>query len=244
MYARVYCLKVFKDWKEDSVYSNKMRCSILSIWLLAVAAVNASDNVINLEPVRQWIEHQSSVQCVTANFVQERRLKALKLPIVNPGKLWFKSPGFFRWQLGEPAESIALQRDDKLLLLRPLKKAGEHYNLEQGNSRKLVPGAVFFSAGFPRSYKGFTENFTVTGVQKEAGSFFFTVKVNDRKAMLALRKIVFQVNATTFYTEGISLRFRDSSSVSTRFSSIRENTKLGNSIFTVDLRDYTMSEGN
>lgn len=229
---------------EDLVYYYKMRLSMVPICLFAYSFVSAGDNVIDLKPVKQWIEHQSEVKSVAAKFVQERQLKALKRPIINSGKLWFKFPGLFRWELGVPAKSVVLQRDGKLLLLRPLKKTGQTYSGGQGNKRIRRPGIDFFEAGFPRNYKDFTANFTVIGVKLEGGSFFFTAKVNDRRSMLALRKIVFQVNAASFYTEGVVLRFRDSSSVMTRFSEIRENTELGNSIFTIDLSDYTLAEGN
>lgn len=222
----------------------RMRLVTVSLWCLTVFPVSADDQTIDLAPVKKWIAHQSSVQCVTADFIQERWIRALKRPIINPGKLWFNAPGFLRWELGDPVESIVLQRNDELLLLRPLKKTGHHYARARGNVRNFAPGAVFLVAGFPRSYKEFTENFTVTDVKQEGGSFFFTVKVNDRRTMLALRKIVFQVNPENFYTKGIVLRFRDSSAISTQFTEVHENKKIKDSIFDVELSNYTMIKGN
>jgi hypothetical protein len=96
-----------------------MRLSILFIWLLAGSAASAGDNTIDHESLRQWIEHQSSAKCGAANFVEEGRLKALKRSIVNSGKLWFKDPGFCRWQPGDPVPIIAPRRAGKLLLLVP-----------------------------------------------------------------------------------------------------------------------------
>ena len=221
-----------------------MRLVTVSLWFISVFAVSADDHIIDVEPVKKWIEHQSSVQCVTADFIQERRIKSLKRPIVNPGKIWFMAPSYFRWELGTPVESIVLQREDELFLLRPLKKTGHRYSRAIGDARSSAPGAIFLVAGFPRSYKEFTEKFTVTDVQQERGDFFFTVKVNDRRTMLALRKIVFQVSSANFYTKGMVLRFRDSSSISTHFSEVHENTKLNDSIFNAELSDYNMIKGN
>jgi len=217
-----------------------MRLFFLSISLLFSPSAPADDEVKQPSPVSKWIEHQSSVSSVEASFVQERHLKALKRPVINNGKLWFKSPGLFRWQIGTPLESIAINRSGELLLLRPQKKTGEFVPKTSIETRGSNSGMLFFDLGFPRNYEEFTKKFTVTGVLLENDSYFITVKVNDIRTSLALRKIVFQVNSSNFSTQAIVMRFRDSSSVTTRFSEVRENIKLEGSLFEFDLTGYKM----
>ena len=215
-----------------------MRLFFLSISLLFPPSSPADNEAKQTVPVIKWIEHQSSVKSVEASFVQERHLKALKRPLINKGKLWFKSPGLFRWQIGTPLESIAFNRTGELLLLRPQKKTGELVPRTSVATRGSNSGMLFFDLGFPRNHEEFAKKFTVTGVMLENESYFITVKVNDIRTSLALRKIVFQVNSSNFSTQAIVLRFRDSSSVSTRFSKVRENVKLEDSLFEFDLTGY------
>ena len=219
-----------------------MRFLILSMWLVLPAIMPAGADFTQSDPVKRWINHQCSVGSVTAVFVQERHLKALKHPIVNQGKLWFKAPGFFRWELGSPAESIAINRDGDLHLLRPLKKTGDRFSRDNTKKHSRSSAIHFLDIGFPESHKAFTEKFTVTSMTLKEGDYIFAAKVNDLRTNLALRKVVFQVDAETLITRSITLRFRDSSSVNTEFSGIRENIKLRDSIFDIDLTGYTITD--
>ncbi len=218
-----------------------MRFFILSICLTFPALISASDDLTHSASVKKWINHQCSVRSVTAKFKQERRIKALKKPIINEGQLWFKSPDLFRWELGRPVESLAINRNGELLLLRPLKKIGERHELTKSKNRNRPPGLLFFDIGFTASHEEFSEKFTVTDAAIKDGSYFFTLNANDFKTKLALRKIVFQVDSKSFFTQNITLRFRDSSSVSTTFAEVKENVKVNTAVFNVDLTGYTIT---
>lgn len=242
---------LFNHWSElfrvsdsNPLIFNLMRLLFLSMSLLLCSSLLADIAVDQLSPVRQWIDRQSSVTSVEASFVQERHFKALKRPIIHAGKLWFKSPSLFRWQIGTPVESVAIKRRSELFLLRPQKMTGEHFTQSSDRLRRTAPGTLFFDLGFPRSHEDFTEKFTVTNVTLMDGSYYISVKVNDIRTSLALRKIVFEVDAKSFRTKGIVMRFRDSSSVNTRFSAVRENSSLDDSLFSFDITGYKIIRGD
>ncbi len=202
----------------------------------------ASDEITQSSPVKKWLNHQCSVASVTADFTQQRKLKALKRPIVNEGQLWFKSPRLFRWEVGRPAKSIAISREGDLHLLRPAKKTVERIFQTGSKKRNRSSEMLFFELGFPESHDAFAEKFTVTDVTIQDGSFFFTVNAKDIRTNLALRKIVFQVDSEGLFTQNITLRFRDSSSIVTTFSNVREDVAVKDSVFKIDLTGYTIKE--
>lgn len=193
----------------------------------------------DLTPVKRWIAHQSTVTSVRAKFVQERQLRSLKRPLVEPGTFVFSEPGAFRWELGEPAQTIAVKRDgEDLVVLRTQKKEAHRFRAEQ-LAEEGPGGAVgFLSAGFPRTFEAFDANFKVTEVALEGGKHIFTTSLRDRRASVALRKVVFTVDAETLRPESVYLRFRDSSSITTRFTEIREGVEVDEALFELDLTGY------
>ena len=218
----------------------KMRLLILMMCLPARFDCHASVNAGELETVKQWIAHRGSISSVSASFVQERHLKALKRPIINSGKLWFKSPRLFRWQIGEPAESVAISKNGEILLLRPRKKTGERYSDNHSHNSRQSPGMLFFEIGFPRDYKEFIKRFTVTGLSHLGDSYFVSLKFNDRRSNMAIRKVVFEIDSKTYLTQSMEMRFRDASSIKTSFSSVLENAHVKDSVFEFDLNGYRL----
>ena len=218
----------------------KMRLFILMMCLSGHFDCNASDKAGELHTVKQWIAHRGGISSVSASFVQERHLKALKRPIINSGKLWFKSPRLFRWQIGEPAESVAISKNGEILLLRPGKKTGERHSGNHSHNSRQSPGMLFFEIGFPRDYKEFNKRFTVTGLSRLGDSYFISLKFNDRRSNIAIRKVVFQVDSKTYLTQSMEMRFRDASSIKTKFSDVEENAVVKDSVFEFDLNGYRL----
>ena len=210
---------------------------------LALCAPCATADEPDLEPVKRWLSHQADVKSVRADFQQERQLRTLKRPIITPGKLWFRAPGSFRWELGVPPRTIALQRPDQdMLVLQPLQGRALRYSKEKLAEPGGARGVGFLSAGFPRSFDSFTEQFTVTEVTLAGGEYQFEARLNDTRASLVLRKIIFYVAADTFQTKGFYLRFRDSSSIATRFENVKEGATVEDSVFEEALEDYEIEQ--
>ena len=193
----------------------------------------------DLAPVKRWIEHGASVRSVKAEFVQERQLRSLKRPLVSEGVFQFSAPESFRWQLGQPAQTVAIRKGaGELVVLRPNKKKALRYSPEALAGAGPRGAAGFLTAGFPRDFETFQKTFSVTAVEREGGDYRFTASLNDRRTALALRKIVFTVNAETLQPKSVYLRFRDGSSITTRFTAIHENARVDPGVFGYDLTGY------
>lgn len=199
---------------------------------------------LDLTPVRQWVEHQSKVRSVQADFIQERQLRSLKKPLRHPGRFYFQSPGSFRWELGKPVQTLVLQKPDAdLLVLRPTKKEGLRYDREQMAEHGGARAVAMLDAGFPRTWEGFEANFSISQVEQADGFYRFTGRLNDRRASVAVRKVQFTVAKDSWQLQSFYLRFRDGSSITTTFTNVKPDAAVDAAKFKVDLTGYKMKKG-
>src|SRR5580658_6146223 len=94
------------------------------LWLplcLAATVLHAGDYDAQFN---QWFAAQTNVQNWSADFTQTRSLVALAQPLTSLGKVWVK-PGEFRWELGQPAQTIVVRNPDEMLILYPRFKRAE-----------------------------------------------------------------------------------------------------------------------
>jgi len=210
--------------------------------LMSHPALRAAED-IDAGPVRKWIAKQADVRSFYSEFEQERQLRALKNPLMARGQLWFEAPGSFRWQIGDPPEAIAVQNGDLgLVVVDPEKKTASRYTMEALREEGRARGASMLEAGFPRTWEQFDRSFKLTDMTLNNGVWEATVSIRDRKTAVALRKMVFSIDATTFDLRGFYLRFRDGSSITTRLLRTEKNPPSASGRFEVDLTGYTIEE--
>jgi outer membrane lipoprotein-sorting protein len=99
------------------------------IWIPLCAVVFVSHAADPGERFNQWFAVQTNLQSWSADFIQTRSLKVLAQPLVATGKVWVTTPGLFRWELGQPAQTIALRQPNQLLIIYPRLKRAEKYAL-------------------------------------------------------------------------------------------------------------------
>src|ERR1019366_6383678 len=99
-------------------------CFWISLWAV-VSVAHAGDPGGRFD---QWFAAQTNLQSWSADFTQTRSLKVLAQPLVSPGKVWVK-PGEFRWELGQPVQTIVLRRPEQLLIIYPRLNRAEKYPL-------------------------------------------------------------------------------------------------------------------
>jgi outer membrane lipoprotein-sorting protein len=199
----------------------------------------------DVTPIKRWIEKQASAKTFYSEFQQERQLRSLKKPIVNDGKFWFEAPGSFRWELGSPAKTIAVQRSKQdLLILEPVKKTGKRYTVAAIQEEGKARGMEFLEAGFPRTFEDFEKNFKVQTVELNPAKGYYEaeVSIRDRKTSVALRKMVFHIDAKSYELRGFHLRFRDSSTITTTFTKSKPNANIPSGTFNVDVSGYKLDE--
>src|SRR5689334_7596200 len=91
--------------------------------LLSFSTIAADTNAF----IANWLSAQSGLKTWTADFTQTRRLKTLKQPLRSQGHLVFAAPNNFRWQLGDPAQTIAIRNSNEMSVIYPKLKRAEKY---------------------------------------------------------------------------------------------------------------------
>ena len=72
---------------------------------------------------------------------QTRALRVLKDTLARPGRIYFRAPDAFRWEVGDPARTIVLRKGDTAYLIDPAKKHAQRFSAadlnDPGNLKKL-----------------------------------------------------------------------------------------------------------
>ena len=194
----------------------------------------------DLGPVRQWIARASKIKSVEAEFIQERFLKTLNRPLVNPGRLWFKAPGSLRWQIGEPPKTIAVQsaKEHDFFVLDPRDKVARQFPVKS-SSPKRNQILTFLEAGFPQTIEEFQQRFRIQEVKHPGdGTFHIAGQINDRRAAAAILKVIFVVHEPSHQLRRLEVWFRDGSKVINKFQKVTENAAVPASVFEIDLAGY------
>lgn len=204
----------------------------LLIFLLPIISLTSSP--ADVVPLDAWLRRQVSVTTLDSTFVQERRLPALKVPISTPGRLTFAKPDKMRWQLGEPAETIAVS-DGKILTLMDIPtKTARRIGLESPQALRfsLLSGKAF------QSPEKFYATFDLVESRVTAGIHQYTVKPKDRRLRRQVPWIFLDIDLRRNELRALEMELQDGSRLRTVFSNPRYDAKLDSSLFHPDLSGY------
>jgi len=109
----------------------------------------------------RWCAAQTNLHTWSADLIQTRSLKALTQPLVSTGRVWILMPDRFRWELGQPPQTIALRQPDQLLLVYPRLKRIEKYPLHPSSTGPWKDALALLEASLPRSRADLNSRFRV-----------------------------------------------------------------------------------
>ena len=135
------------------------------------AAVAALDNDL----LDRWFAAQAELKTWSAELVQIRKLKALKRPLRTPGRVWFSAPGKFRWEIGDPAQTIAVRGPDALVVMYPRLKRAERYPLNGAVAGRWRDALTLLESGFPRSRTELEKSFKIVSMKRDGNYAEFTM---------------------------------------------------------------------
>lgn len=220
--------------------SLQLRLTVFALCALATGAARAAE----LSPaVAAWLAAQTNVNSWSADFTQTRSLKSLEHPLTASGHVWFQAPNRFRWELGRPAQTIAVRAPEEMLVIYPRLKRVERFPLTPGEAGPWRDALALLEAGFPRDKN-----------QLQAQYNLLSQSVHDQTADLALqprsaaaRKMMPQIriefdtlNAALRSTE---LQFADGSRLRNDFTNAVLNPAIDPGLFTPAIpTDYKVVE--
>ena len=65
----------------------------------------------------RWLAAQKDIRTWSADFTQTRSFKTLTQPLTAQGRVWFVAPNRFRWELGHPAQTIAVRQTNQMMVI-------------------------------------------------------------------------------------------------------------------------------
>jgi len=176
--------------------------------------------------VAAWLATQPRIQTWEADFVQTRTLKSLLQPLTATGHVWFAAPSRFRWELGHPAQTIAVRSADELLVIYPRLKRVERFPLSGGQTGPWRDALALLEAGFPRSQAELDSQYTILSQTVSDHTCDLTLQPKSATARRMVPQIKIDFDTQDFLLRGTELQFADGSTMRNDFQNEVLNPKI------------------
>ena len=205
----------------------------------AAAALATESN----QTLQAWFSAQTNIHTWSADVTQTRTLKTLTQPLTATGHVWFAAPNRFRWEIGNPPQTIALRQADQLLVIYPRFKRVERYPLMGDQTGPWKDTLALLEAGFPSSQAELESRFRI--VSQSGSNDLYEITLQPRSAaarrMMPEMKIAF--SPSSFVLRSTELQFADGSRMRNDFTNPVLNPKLDENLFAPKLEsDYEVTE--
>ena len=165
-----------------------------------------------------WFAAQKNLHTWSADFVQTRALKTLTQPLIAKGHIAFAMPNDFRWELGQPAQTIALRHDDEMFVIYPRLKRAEHYPLGGGTPTEWRDTMSLLQAGFPRDRKEFDAQFQILSLTETNGAWQLSLSPKSAFARRMMPELHIGLATNDFSLASTELIFVDGSRMRNDFT--------------------------
>ena len=207
---------------------------------LTVLSLQAADtNAI----VNAWLASQTNLVTWQADFTQTRALSTLTQPLTARGRVWFSAPQRFRWELGEPPQTIAVRQPKEVLILYPRLKRAERYPLDAAAGGPWKDAMALLDAGFPRSRAELDAAFAIAVLTETNGLHTLALAPKSAAARKLMPEIQLTFSLKDKMLRATQLRFTDGSLLRNDFTNVVTNPKLDDTLFQPVIgADFKVSE--
>ena len=190
-----------------------------------------------------WFSAQTNFHTFTGKVLQTRTLQVLSQPLVSTGKVWIAIPDRFRWEIGQPAQTIALRQPDSLCLIYPRLKRVEKYPLNDRQRGPWRDVLALLEASFPRSRADLEAQFRVLSVTQTNADWQVALQPKSAFARRLMAEIDIRVRTNDFSLTATEMKFTDGSQMRNDFTDTLTNSVLPEGCFDLKLGpDYTVVE--
>ena len=207
-------------------------CMIGTIQLL-LPSDGFSDDANDL--LNKWLERQARIESWTADVVQVRKLKSLARPLESGGRVWFKQPNRFRWQLGDPPRTIAVRSADELMVIYPRLKQAERYPIQGVSDPAWKQVLALLEVGFPSDKATFHDRYELLSARRVDDILKLELRPSAKQARRLLEKIRLEIASGDFKLLATELVFPDGSTMKNLFSNHQINPVLDEALFGFDI---------
>jgi outer membrane lipoprotein-sorting protein len=183
----------------------------------------------------QWLAAQTNLHTWAADCTQTRSLKVLSQPLVSTGKVWVALPDRFRWELGQPVQTIAVRQASQLLIIYPRLKRVEKYPLRGQQPGPWRDALALLDASFPRNRTDLESRFLVGSVTPTNSMVCLTLQPKSLSARKFMTEILVSFRPSDFCLVSTELRFSDGSSMRNDFTHSVVNAPVSEDLFAAQL---------
>jgi outer membrane lipoprotein-sorting protein len=178
-----------------------------------------------------WLGAQTNLQTWSAEVRQIRTLKSLVQPVTATGRVWFAAPNRFRWELGDPPQTIAVRQPEEMLVIYPRLRRAEKYALTGPQADPWREALALLEAGFPRSRSELESRFRILGSRLTRDALEFTLQPKSPQARRLMPSIQITVATNDFSLRATELELVDGSRLRNEFTNATLNPTLDNALF-------------
>lgn len=202
-------------------------CAFLVLTLGLTPCQAADTNAV----LNAWFAAQASMRTWSADFVQTRTLKTLTRPLISKGHISFEAPNDFRWELGQPAQTIALRHKETMYVVYPLLKRAERYPLGAAAPAEWRDAMSLLQAGFPRDRAEFAAQFNLLSMTENGASWQLSLQPRSIFARKMMPELRLGLATNDFALLSTELIFVDGSSMRNDFTNGVLNPQLDEHLF-------------
>ena len=211
---------------------------LIGFGVIAITDAAFADGIL-----QNWLRAQTNIQTWTADVTQIRSFKTLTQPLMATGRVWFAAPNRFRWEIGNPVQTIAVRQPEQMLVIYPRLKRVERYPLTGEQTGPWKETLALLEAGFPRSQAELESRFRITSQSRSNDIFQLTLQPKSHAARRMMPEIKIAFGTNDFMLRATELQFTDSSRILNQFRNPNLNPKLDEKLFTPPLEtDYKIVE--
>lgn len=215
------------------------RLFVFLLFMPCLVSGEVTLQALDLAPVKRWLEQQDGMTSLSSDFVQTRAYRSLRDPLKVNGRLWFRAPDWFRWELGDPPKTVVLRQDDSVYMIRPAKKRAARFAIEDIQQQA---GPAMFEFPIARSFEDFKARFRVDSIAVDGGRCDVAVSPKEAKLQKFLSRLAFGFDTQSGHLLSIKLTMRDGSFLQNEFSNVRINPRIEKALFAYDLTGFKVTD--
>lgn len=204
-------------------------------------ALPAAEPIPDLD---EWLSHRTNVVSWSAEVRQTRKLKSVARPLVTSGRVWFRAPNLFRWELGQPARTVAIREPTRLVLLYPRLKRAEVYSLDENSQGPWRSSLTLLEAGFPASREQLEAQFNIVNLSTDPpGELLLHLQPKSDLARRWVTRVDVTVSRPTMDLVATELYFSDGSRLRNEFTGASSTEDPADPLFQATIpADYTVTQ--